>query len=59
MSEPAERLGSEAKLPFAFARRHGLLVRGLQAGVVDCVYRMPASAEVAHAEIMVALETAK
>ena len=31
------------RLPFTFARRHGVLVRGIQAGIADCVYRAPAS----------------
>jgi general secretion pathway protein E len=33
----------ETRLPFAFARRHGVLVRRLEGGVADCVYREPAS----------------
>jgi general secretion pathway protein E len=38
------------RLPFAFAKRYGVLVRGLHEGVVDCVYRRPAS-PVAIAEV--------
>ncbi|MFM2289565.1 MAG: hypothetical protein RL684_2708, partial [Pseudomonadota bacterium] len=30
-------------LPFAFARRHGLLVRTLADGAAECVYRPPVS----------------
>ena len=48
MSEPAEkfpeRAPADTKLPFAFARRHGMLIRGVEDGVADCVYRVPASA---------------
>jgi general secretion pathway protein E len=48
VSEPAEkipeRVQSDARLPFAFARRHGVLIRAIEAGVADCVYRLPASA---------------
>jgi general secretion pathway protein E len=32
------------RLPFAFARRHGLLVRGAADGALECLYRPPASA---------------
>jgi general secretion pathway protein E len=38
------------RLPFAFAKRYGVLVRGLHEGVADCVYRRPAS-PVAIAEV--------
>ena len=31
------------RLPFTFARKHGVLVRGMEGGVADCVYRAPAS----------------
>ncbi len=34
---------AETRLPFAFARRHGVLVRGVTNGVADCVYREPGS----------------
>ena len=48
MSEPAEKFAERAqadsKLPFTFARRHGVLIRGVEEGVADCVYRVPASA---------------
>ena len=48
MSEAAEkipeRIQSDTRLPFTFARRHGVLVRGIVDGVADCVYRVPASA---------------
>ena len=36
-------MASDNRLPFTFARRHGVLVRGIEAGVADCVYRAPAS----------------
>jgi len=39
-----ERIQSDTRLPFTFARRHGVLVRGIVNGVADCVYRVPASA---------------
>ena len=32
---------SEARLPFTFARRHGVLVRAVADGIADCVYRTP------------------
>jgi general secretion pathway protein E len=38
------------RLPFAFAKRYGVLVRGVSDGVADCVYRTPAS-PVAIAEV--------
>ena len=48
MSEAAEkipeRIQSDTRLPFTFARRHGVLVRGIVEGIADCVYRVPASA---------------
>ena len=48
MSEAAEkipeRIQNDTRLPFTFARRHGVLVRGIVDGVADCVYRVPASA---------------
>ncbi len=48
MSEAAEkipeRIQSDTRLPFTFARRHGVLVRAIVDGVADCVYRVPASA---------------
>ncbi|HEY1724057.1 MAG TPA: type II secretion system ATPase GspE [Steroidobacteraceae bacterium] len=40
----AERVASDQRLPFTFARRHGVLVRAIADGVADCVYRPPASA---------------
>jgi general secretion pathway protein E len=40
---PRAQVGSEDRLPFAFARRHGVLVRGVHSGVADCVYRAPCS----------------
>jgi general secretion pathway protein E len=46
---PADRAGqsdaaaADARLPFAFARRHGVLVRGVANGVADCVCRTPCS----------------
>jgi general secretion pathway protein E len=43
MSAVAEGVGADLRLPFTFARRHGVLVRGIVAGVADCVYRAPAS----------------
>jgi general secretion pathway protein E len=44
LSELAERVASDQRLPFTFARRHGVLVRAIADGVADCVYRPPASA---------------
>ncbi len=38
-----ERGAVEARLPFAFARRHGVVVCGLRDGIADCVYRTPCS----------------
>jgi general secretion pathway protein E len=38
------------RLPFTFAKRYGVLVRGFNAGTADCVYRAPVSA-VAVAEV--------
>jgi general secretion pathway protein E len=45
-------VASEAalRLPFAFAKRYGVLVRSCKDGVADCVYRSPAS-PVAIAEV--------
>jgi general secretion pathway protein E len=43
VSAVVEELAQEARLPFTFARRHGVLVRGVADGVADCVYRAPAS----------------
>src|ERR1700676_2091725 len=43
MSAVAEQAAADSRLPFTFARRHGVLVRGIDAGVADCVYRAPAS----------------
>jgi len=37
----AARAASETRLPFTFARRHGVLVRAIADGVADCVYRTP------------------
>ncbi len=34
---------ADTRLPFTFARRHGVLVRGVHNGVADCVYRHPCS----------------
>ena len=42
-SSAAQAAAAEARLPFTFARRHGLLVRGVDNGVADCVYRPPCS----------------
>jgi general secretion pathway protein E len=48
MSEVAEKIPEhvqhDIRLPFTFARRHGVLVRAVVDGVADCVYRIPASA---------------
>ncbi|MGA3159425.1 MAG: hypothetical protein ABSE43_17855, partial [Steroidobacteraceae bacterium] len=48
MSEVAEKVPAQVqngtRLPFTFARRHGVLVRGVIEGAADCVYRIPASA---------------
>jgi general secretion pathway protein E len=41
---PEQRVQSEPRLPFAFARRHGVLIRAVVDGTADCVYRAPASA---------------
>jgi general secretion pathway protein E len=43
MSAVVERAVADNRLPFTFARRHGVLVRGIEGGVADCVYRAPAS----------------
>ena len=44
MSAPAERVDTgEFRLPFAFARRHGVVVLGTDSGVANCAYRSPAS----------------
>jgi general secretion pathway protein E len=43
VSAVVEEVAPEARLPFTFARRHGVLVRGVSDGVADCVYRAPAS----------------
>jgi general secretion pathway protein E len=34
---------SDTRLPFTFARRHGVLVRSVHNGVAECVYRAPCS----------------
>jgi general secretion pathway protein E len=48
VSEVAEKIPAQVqngtRLPFTFARRHGVLVRGVIEGAADCVYRIPASA---------------
>ena len=36
MSELAEKIESDTRLPFTFARRHGVLIRGIEGGVADC-----------------------
>ena len=43
MSAVVAPAAADSRLPFTFARRHGVLVRGVDAGVADCVYRAPAS----------------
>jgi general secretion pathway protein E len=44
MSEPAERVAADDfRLPFAFARRHGVVVLGVESGIANCAYRTPAS----------------
>ena len=43
MSAVVQQPVGDRRLPFTFARRHGVLVRGIEAGVADCVYRAPAS----------------
>jgi general secretion pathway protein E len=44
VSEPAERVAAgDFRLPFTFARRHGVVVLGVESGVADCAYRTPAS----------------
>jgi general secretion pathway protein E len=43
LSAVIEEAAPEARLPFTFARRHGVLVRGVHDGVADCAYREPAS----------------
>jgi general secretion pathway protein E len=43
VSEVAERVAEDHRLPFAFARRHGVVVLGVEAGVATCAYRSPAS----------------
>jgi general secretion pathway protein E len=44
MSAVVKEVPPEARFPFTFARRHGVLIRGMLEGVADCVYRAPASA---------------
>jgi general secretion pathway protein E len=34
---------SDSRLPFTFARRHGVLVRSVSNGIAECVYRAPCS----------------
>jgi general secretion pathway protein E len=43
VSQPAEKLAEDFRLPFTFARRHGVIVLGLDQGIAHCVYRTPAS----------------
>jgi general secretion pathway protein E len=43
MSQPAERVTEDHRLPFAFARRHGVIVLSVDSGVANCAYRPPAS----------------
>ncbi|MFT3905699.1 MAG: type II secretion system ATPase GspE [Steroidobacteraceae bacterium] len=45
MNAEATSAAALRPLPFAFARRHGVLVRGLDGDEVDCVYRLPGSAQ--------------
>ena len=42
-SAAAAAAPQELRLPFAFARRHGLLVRAQADGSAECVYRSPAA----------------
>ncbi|HEX4050403.1 MAG TPA: type II secretion system ATPase GspE [Steroidobacteraceae bacterium] len=34
---------SDTRLPFTFARRHGVLVKSVRNGVAECIYRAPCS----------------
>jgi general secretion pathway protein E len=43
VSEAAERVADDFRLPFAFARRHGVVVMGIESGIANCAYRSPAS----------------
>jgi general secretion pathway protein E len=45
VNEAAERMSGDGdfRLPFAFARRHGVVVLGVESGVANCAYRSPAS----------------
>jgi general secretion pathway protein E len=43
VNDVAARIDAETRLPFTFARRHGVLVRSVDQGIADCVYRLPAS----------------
>jgi general secretion pathway protein E len=43
VSAPAERVTDEFRLPFAFARRHGVIVQSVEAGIAHCAYKAPAS----------------
>jgi general secretion pathway protein E len=43
LSQVAERVAADPQLPFTSARRHGVLVRNVENGVADCVYRTPAA----------------
>ncbi len=42
--EPSPAGGAALRLPFAFARRHGLLVRSNADGSTECLYRPPVAA---------------
>jgi general secretion pathway protein E len=43
VNDVAARIDGDTRLPFTFARRHGVLVRSVEQGIADCVYRLPAS----------------
>jgi general secretion pathway protein E len=43
VSQIAERVAEDSRLPFTFARRHGVIVLNIEAGVASCAYRAPAS----------------
>jgi general secretion pathway protein E len=43
MSQPAERVSEDYRLPFAFARRHGVIVLSVESGIASCAYKAPAS----------------
>jgi hypothetical protein len=39
----AERVADDFRLPFTFARRHGVIVLSVESGIANCAYKAPAS----------------